>query len=267
MSKPPAHRPRKRFGQHFLTDSSIVERIVKLVDTASDTALVEIGPGLGALTLPLLKRHGQLDVVELDRDVIPKLEAAAGSTGRLTVHQGDALKFDFAALSAKLGKPLQLVGNLPYNISTPLMFHLFEQQHVIDRMHFMLQREVVDRLAAGPGSKTYGRLGIMAQYRCRVAPAFAVPPHCFDPPPRVDSAVVSLVPRDKPPFDVGDFDLFQNVVTQAFAGRRKTLRNALASLLSESAIKEAGIDPRSRAERITAEEFAALSRHLHAAGA
>jgi len=267
MSAQPPHRPRKRFGQHFLRDQQTIERILRLVDSDTDTALVEIGPGLGALTMPLLKRHSALTVVELDRDLIPRLTSAAAGVGDLVVHQADALGFDYTALAKSLGKQLQLVGNLPYNISTPLMFHLFEQQRVIDRMHFMLQQEVVDRLAAAPGDKAYGRLGIMAQYRCAVVPAFPVPPECFDPPPRVNSAVVSLLPRQEPPFDVGDFDDFQRVVTSAFSGRRKTLRNALSAHLSESDIRSAGVDPQARAERITPVEYAALSRQLGALGA
>ncbi|MEM6985413.1 MAG: 16S rRNA (adenine(1518)-N(6)/adenine(1519)-N(6))-dimethyltransferase RsmA [Pseudomonadota bacterium] len=262
MTDPNAHRPRKRFGQHFLTDSSVVERIVDWVAPPASVALVEIGPGLGALSLPLLKRYGQLHALELDRDIVPKLERRAAGLGQLSVIQCDVLGFDFVALSTQLDKPLRLVGNLPYNISTPLVFHLCEQKSHIESMHFMLQKEVVDRLAAQPGDKAYGRLSIMAQYHCEVSPVFTVAPGSFNPPPRVDSAVVTMRPHKTPPFDVGDPALFQQIVTSAFSAPRKTLRNALAKLFDEERLRTAGIDPQTRAERVTPQEYAALSRQL-----
>lgn len=262
MTSGKRHRPRKRFGQHFLRDQGVVDRIVRVAVAPDSVALVEIGPGLGALTLPLLRELGHLHAVELDRDLIEPLARRAAALGKLTIHQGDALAFDFAALSETLGKPLRLIGNLPYNISTPFLFHLFAQRACIESMHFMLQKDVVERLAASSAEKAYGRLGIMAQYHCRVLPLFEVHPNCFDPPPRVDSAVVSLQPHDSPPWDVGDFSNFQWVVTAAFSARRKTLRNALAGVLDETRIRAAGVDPGSRAERVTPESYAALSRQL-----
>ncbi|MEM9601875.1 MAG: 16S rRNA (adenine(1518)-N(6)/adenine(1519)-N(6))-dimethyltransferase RsmA [Pseudomonadota bacterium] len=264
MTERPAHRPRKRFGQHFLTDTATVSRIVRQVHPAGGLALVEIGPGLGALTLPLLRACKTLHALELDRDLVPRLARAAADIGDLTVHQGDALAFDFTALSQSLETPLRLVGNLPYNISTPLLFHVCEHKAVVESMHFMLQKEVVDRMAAAPGSKAYGRLSVMLRYHCGVVPRFDVPPTAFDPPPRVDSAVVSLVPHATPPFDVGSLDVFHTVVSTAFNARRKTLRNALSGLLDDEHIAAAGVDPRSRAERITPDGYAALSRQLGA---
>ncbi|MEM7378350.1 MAG: 16S rRNA (adenine(1518)-N(6)/adenine(1519)-N(6))-dimethyltransferase RsmA [Pseudomonadota bacterium] len=264
MTERPTHRPRKRFGQHFLTDTATVSRIVRQVHPAEGLALVEIGPGLGALTLPLLRACKTLHALELDRDLVPRLARAAADIGDLTVHQGDALAFDFTALSQTLQAPLRLVGNLPYNISTPLLFHVCAHKAVVESMHFMLQQEVVDRLAATPGNKAYGRLTVMVQYHCQVVPRFGVPPSAFDPPPRVDSAVVSLVPHATPPFEVGSLDGFRALVSAAFNARRKTLRNALSGWLDAEHIAAAGVDPQSRAERITPDQYAALSRQLEA---
>jgi len=265
------HIPRKRFGQHFLHDQGVIGRIVDAIApqpmSVSGERLVEIGPGLGALTLPVLARCQQLDVVELDRDVIPLLIAAAQGKGEIIVHQADALQFDFASLSQH-GEKLRVIGNLPYNISTPLMFHLFEQRHknslgnapLISDMTFMLQLEVCERLAAEPNSAHYGRLSIMAQYHADIEFLFHVGPEAFDPPPKVDSGIVRLTPYTSPPVDVGDQALFSLMVSRAFNMRRKTLRNGLKGLVDDAGFEAAGIDPIRRAETLSLHEFATLSR-------
>ncbi len=258
------HRARKRFGQHFLSDPVVLERIVDAIDPLPDQHLVEIGPGRGALTRPLLARLARLDVIELDRDLIDALQSLA--PGRLHVHQGDALKYDFRQLANTLGAVrLRVVGNLPYNISTPLLFHLVEQIDCIADMHFMLQKEVVDRITAGPGEAAYGRLGIMLQYHCETRRLFTVPPGAFRPPPRVDSAVVRLRPHVTPPVQVSDPAILSQIVGQAFSQRRKTLRNSLKLLLSAEQIRAAGIDPGERPERLGLPEFAALAEVVLAA--
>lgn len=252
------HRPRKRFGQNFLHDQGIIERIVRSISPSSEEHLVEIGPGLGALTGPLLERAGTLDVVELDRDLVPRLEAKFAGRENLKIHNTDALKFDYC----ELGEALRVVGNLPYNISTPLIFHLLGQARCIRDMHFMLQKEVVDRLAASPNSSDYGRLSVMVQYHCRVENLFGVPPGAFNPPPKVHSAIVRLTPYRQPPVELEDPGLLARVVTQAFAQRRKTLRNTLKGLLDSDAIAGCGIDPGRRAETLELAEFAALANAL-----
>ena len=253
------HRPRKRFGQNFLHDPNVVAKIANAIAPAADDHLVEIGPGLGALTEVLLPRVKSMDAVELDRDLIPRLAERVGSLGELRIHSADALKFDFASLAAD-GRPLRIVGNLPYNISTPLMFHLLKNRDVIRDMHFMLQKEVVDRLAAAPGGKDYGRLSVMMQYHCAVDALFDVPPGAFDPPPKVMSAVVRLRPWETPPVEVPDAARLEKLVMQAFSQRRKTLRNTLKGLLTAAQIEAAGIDPSRRAETLSLDEFAALAR-------
>ena len=253
------HRPRKRFGQNFLTDTHVVAKIAHAIRARPDDHLVEIGPGLGALTEVLLPQVTAMDAVELDRDLIPRLAQRCGALGQLQIHAADALRFDFAGLAGD-GRPLRIVGNLPYNISTPLMFHLLENRDVIRDMHFMLQKEVVDRLAAGPGSKDYGRLSVMMQYHCAVASLFDVPPGAFNPPPKVTSAVVRLRPWDTPPVQVPDVALLEKLVTQAFSQRRKTLRNTLKGLLTAEQIAAQDIDPARRAETLSLAEFAALAR-------
>ncbi len=253
------HRPRKRFGQNFLQDPNVVAKIVHAIAPASDDRLVEIGPGLGALTEALLPRVEAMDAVELDRDLIPRLARRCGALGKLQIHSADALKFDFASLAAD-GRPLRIIGNLPYNISTPLMFHLLKSREVIRDMHFMLQKEVVDRLAATPGGKDYGRLSVMMQYHCAVDSLFEVPPGAFNPPPKVMSAVVRLRPWDEPPVAVSGAASLEKLVTQAFSQRRKTLRNTLKGLLSAEQIAARDIDPARRAETLSLTEFAALSR-------
>lgn len=250
------HRPRRRFGQHFLHDTGVVERIVRAIAPKPGEHLVEIGPGEGVLTRPLLNAAGKLDVVELDRDLAAALVRM--NLPGLTVHQGDALRFDFRALAG--GGKLRLAGNLPYNISTPLIFHLLDMSECIADMHFMLQREVVVRMVAGPGGGDYGRLSVMVQYRCRVERLFNVPAGAFRPPPKVESAVVRMTPLERPPVDVGEEGVFAEVVAAAFGQRRKTLRNALKALLDARAIEAAGVEPGARAETLALEQFAALSR-------
>ncbi|MDZ7750504.1 MAG: 16S rRNA (adenine(1518)-N(6)/adenine(1519)-N(6))-dimethyltransferase RsmA [Gammaproteobacteria bacterium] len=252
-------RARKRFGQHFLHDQGVVERMLRALAPAPADRVVEIGPGPGALTYPLLDHVPALDVVELDRDLAARLEAhPAAAAGRLRVHRGDVLRFDFGALAGPAAG-LRLVGNLPYNISTPLLFHLFDQLDAIRDMHFMLQREVVARMAAAPGSKTYGRLSVMVQYHCRVERLFGIGPGAFTPPPRVHSEVVRLVPHAEPPVTVVDPESLQRVVRAAFGQRRKTLRNALQGLVDAEAMAAAGIDPGQRPERLFLADFARLA--------
>ena len=252
------HQPRKRFGQHFLHDPSVIERILQVVAPIPGERLVEIGPGEGALTLPLLARGARLTAIELDRDLAARLAARPEAGDTLDVVQGDALKIELAELAAP-GERLRLVGNLPYNISTPLLFRFIEQLSVIRDMHFMLQREVVERMAAGPGSKTYGRLSVMLAVACRVEPLFDIGPGAFRPPPKVWSSVVRLEPWAEPPFPVPDPRRFAEVVRRAFGQRRKTLRNALSGLVDEDAIRAAGCDPGARAETLPPEAFARLA--------
>jgi 16S rRNA (adenine1518-N6/adenine1519-N6)-dimethyltransferase len=251
------HRPRKRFGQNFLRDASVIARIVAVIAPHPGDRLVEIGPGEGALTGPLLEAAGTLTAIELDRDLVAALRTRFPPGSGLELIEGDALSFDFRALAGD--GPLRLVGNLPYNISTPLLFHLFDQHAAVADMHFMLQKEVVDRLAAAPGSKTYGRLSVMAQYACAVTPLLSVPPGAFRPPPKVDSTVVRLVPHAKPPVAVDDPERLRRLVTAAFAQRRKTLRNTLRDHIDAEAMRAAGVDPGRRAETLSLEEFAHLA--------
>ncbi len=256
------HVPRKRFGQHFLHDPAVLRRIVAAIAPRPADRLVEIGPGEGALTRPLLASGlERLTVVEIDRDLAARLREAAAAPGgpRLGVVEDDALRVDFAALAQRLGGPLRLCGNLPYNISTPLLFHLLDcREHIVD-MHFMLQKDVVQRMAAAPGSKTYGRLTVMLAASCHVEPLFHVGPGAFRPPPRVDSSVVRLsVPRE-PPLALEDPALFAALVRQAFSMRRKTLRNALRPLLEAADLEAAGLDPMQRPETLSPAQFAALA--------
>lgn len=259
----PEHRARKRFGQHFLHDRGVVQRILDAFDPQPGETLVEIGPGPGALTRPLLERCSSLHVVELDRDLAAPLRANFAPE-RLVVHEADALKFDFGALAMPGGK-IRLIGNLPYNISTPLLFHLLDQERYIHDMLFMLQKEVVDRMAAAPGGKDYGRLSVMIQSRLRVEKLFDVRPGAFTPPPKVDSSVVRLVPHAVPPIQVRDADAFAQVVKAAFAQRRKTLRNNLKGMLEGETLEALGIDPQRRAETLTLAEFGTLANALPSA--
>ncbi len=255
---PTRHRPRKRFGQHFLRDPGVLQRIVAAIHPQPGERLVEIGPGLGALTAPLLAAVGELDVVELDRDLLEPLRVRCAGSGILRIHHADALTFDFAALRGD-GSPLRVTGNLPYNISTPLLFHLLAQAEHLRDLHFLLQQEVVERMAASPGRKAYGRLSVMLQYRCRVEPLFTVGPEAFRPRPKVWSAVVRLVPRETFAVAIQNEDCFAEIVRRAFAQRRKTLRNSLQGLLEVAQIEAAGINPGARPETLSLEAFAALS--------
>lgn len=263
-----SHRHKKQLGQHFLSSPGIVEKIIRAVNPKPGEFIVEIGPGGGALTFPLLRAHGELTVIEFDRDLIEPLAIEGSKHGKLTIVHRDVLQVDFGKLGHghDVEGPLRLVGNLPYNISTPILFHVMEHAEAVKDMHFMLQKEVVDRMAAEPGSKTYGRLSVMLQAVCRVTPLFDVPPGAFTPPPKVDSAVVRLVPR--PPGDAGVKDAahFARTVAAAFSQRRKTLRNSLSTVCDVEAIRAAGIDPGARAEAVPVDAYVTLSNQLIDAG-
>lgn len=249
---------RKRFGQHFLHDRNVIERILRAIDPQPGQSLVEIGPGRGALTLPLLQCSARLIAIELDRDLVPVLQEQAAGLGQLDVINADILKFELASIVSR-GK-FRLVGNLPYNISTPLMFHLLESATLIEDMHFMVQKEVAQRIVAAPGDASYGRLSVMLQLRCRCQYLFDVAPGCFKPPPRVDSAVIRLVPLASPAQEVTDYERFSSIVQTAFAQRRKTISNSLKSMLDRETIATCGIDPGLRAENLGIADFAKLSR-------
>lgn len=260
------HKARKRFGQNFLHDAGIIERIVNSIGPKPGQHIVEIGPGRGAITELLLDAtEGELDVVELDRDLIPILKAQFFRHENLRIHEADALQFDFATL-LKNDEPMRLVGNLPYNISTPLMFHLLSYADRIKDMHFMLQKEVVQRLCAAPGDSAYGRLGIMMQYHCEARYLFTVPPGAFTPAPKVDSAIVRLTPRKQRKRDAIDYAMFERVVKTSFAQRRKTLKNNLKGLATDDDFAELNIKPSERAENIAIDDFVRLANHLHERG-
>ncbi len=254
----PRFRARRRFGQHFLHDPGVIRRIVEAIDPRPGERLIEIGPGHGALTLPLLDRIRHLEVIEIDRDVIPVLREHAAGRGTLTVHEADVLEIDFATL-ADPGRSLRLCGNLPYNISTPLLFHVLEAAPRLIDMHFMLQKEVVARMAASPDSGDYGRLTVMLAVHCRVEHLFDVGPGAFRPPPRVTSSIVRLVPHPAPPFPIADSRRFAEVVGRAFGQRRKTLRNSLREVVDAQGFAATGIDAGRRAETLTPQEFAQLA--------
>jgi 16S rRNA (adenine1518-N6/adenine1519-N6)-dimethyltransferase len=258
MSEP--HIPRKRFGQHFLHERGVIERLLRAIDPVPGERIVEIGPGEGALTLPLLARIGRLTAIELDRDLIPRLRESAAPVGELEIVEADALTVDLSALAR--GTAMRLVGNLPYNISTPLLFHALGHAQAIRDMHFMLQKEVVDRMAADSGSKTYGRLSVMLQARCRVEYLFKVPPGAFRPPPKVDSAIVRLVPLPAADVAYRDHATLERVVRHAFAQRRKTLHNALSGVADDDTMRRAGIDPKARAEDVAVAGFVALANEI-----
>ncbi|HVK98940.1 MAG TPA: 16S rRNA (adenine(1518)-N(6)/adenine(1519)-N(6))-dimethyltransferase RsmA [Dongiaceae bacterium] len=261
------HQPRKRFGQNFLHDPHIIDGIVRSVNPQDTDTLVEIGPGLGAITEQLVDQVGQMAVVELDRDLIPHLKISFATRKNFHIYEGDALKFDFTRVLSDLGgSKLRVVGNLPYNISTPLLFHLLSFHGLIQDMHFMLQKEVVDRLAAGVGDSAYGRLGIMVQYYCQVESLFPVPPTAFDPPPKVDSAIVRLVPHAHPPVTTQSPKELGKLVTTAFNQRRKTVRNALRSVADDHLLEQAGINPEHRPEDISLAQYACLTDLVLAAG-
>ena len=258
-------RAKKRFGQHFLHDPGTIDRILRAIAPRPGDRLVEIGPGRGAITVPLLDAAGTLDVVEIDRDVIPELERRCHGHGVLRVHQADALEFDFRALRGD-GPRLRLVGNLPYNVSTPLLFHFLGQLDAVADMHFMLQKEVVTRMAARPGGKEYGRLTVMLAPWVRVEPLFDIGTGAFSPPPKVVSTFFALRAHERAPFEFGDRAAYARVVAAAFAQRRKTLRNSLGDLLAPAQIVAAGVDPAARPETLSPAQFAALARELAASG-
>ena len=250
-----SHIPRKRFGQHFLVDEALIGAIVREIAPRPGEPLIEIGPGLGALTQPLLERCGALTVIELDRDLAARWRQRQG----VTVVESDVLKVDIGALADAASQPLRLVGNLPYNISTPILFHLLPVAGRVRDQHFMLQKEVVDRMAAGPGGKDYGRLSVMLQWRYRIESVLDVPPEAFDPPPRVDSAVVRMLPLAQPP--AVDEALLSELVTVAFSQRRKLLRHSLGRWLEQRGFGSA-FDLQRRAEEVPVAEYVALARAL-----
>ena len=257
------HRARKRFGQNFLHDSGVIDRIIRAISPKAGERLLEIGPGQGALTDSLVNRAAQLDVIEIDRDLVQILTERFALNTNFTLHEGDALKFDFARLNAAPSS-LRVVGNLPYNISTPLIFHLLNNAHLVRDMHFMLQKEVVERMAAKPGGGDWGRLSIMVQYHCRVEHLFNVGPGSFSPPPKVDSAIVRLTPYAQLPHPAKDVRALDRVVREAFNQRRKTLRNTLKNILSAEAITAAGVDGSLRPEQLDITAFVRLADQLSA---
>lgn len=262
------HIPKKRFGQNFLTDQNILHEIIRAIAPQADDLMVEIGPGQGAMTRLLLEHLKHLQVVELDRDLVALLKKQFGAD-KLQIHSGDALQFDFASLARattedtsnkKHARCLRVVGNLPYNISSPLLFHLADSADIVIDQHFMLQKEVVERMVAAPGGRDYGRLSVMLQWRYRMDLLFIVPPDAFDPPPKVDSAIVRMVPIDQPL--ECDATALGDVVTKAFSQRRKVIRNCLAGMFNEPQLIDAGIDPQLRPEAVPVENYVALARMI-----
>ncbi len=256
------HKARKRFGQNFLTDLSVIQNIVHSIHPKNDQSIIEIGPGLGAITVPLLQEINSLTVIELDRDIIPKLQANCDALGKLNIIQSDVLKIQLNKLDLGANSGYRIIGNLPYNISTPILFHLMSQLDSIQDMHFMLQKEVVDRMAAGPGSKTYGRLSVMLQYYCDIEYLFSISPEAFSPAPKITSALVRLTPFKQLPIEVNNFKDFSKIVTQAFSQRRKTLRNSLKKMLDSEQINSCNIDPSIRPEQLGINEFVALANYF-----
>jgi 16S rRNA (adenine1518-N6/adenine1519-N6)-dimethyltransferase len=255
------HRPRKRFGQNFLRDTHVIDKILAAIAPRQDQHIVEIGPGEGALTRDLVKSGAQMTAVEIDKDLVPQLVQRFAGADNFSVTQADALTYDFRQLSVA-GEKLRVVGNLPYNISTPLLFHLLQYADIIEDMHFMLQKEVVQRMAAGVGDGHYGRLSVMVQYACKVTPLLNVPPGAFFPAPKVDSAVLRLQPWPQLPHPAQDLRTLGNVVNIAFQQRRKTLRNALRTIISEDALTSLGIDSRLRPENLSLADFVAISNSV-----
>ena len=251
------HIPRKRFGQHFLRDQLFINKILHAMHPESSQHWVEIGPGQGALTFPMLKQIGTLDAVELDRDLIHQLDSQSQSLGQLHIYTSDALKFDFSQL-AKRAEQLHVFGNLPYNISTPLLFHLLSFANHISEMYFMLQKEVAERLGAKKNTPAYGRLSVMMQYHCAITCLFDVPPQSFSPPPKVVSTFLQLIPYRTVPYPCQNYSLFEKIVKQAFAQRRKTLRNTLKEFISDDQWPKLPIDSSLRAEALSVEEFVTL---------
>jgi 16S rRNA (adenine1518-N6/adenine1519-N6)-dimethyltransferase len=252
------HRPRKRFGQHFLVDPGVIGAIIDAIRPTEQDIIVEIGPGMGVLTGPLARSAGTLHAIEIDRDLAPALRRDHAGAGNVHIHEADALEFDYAGL----GSDLRIVGNLPYNISTPLLFHLLKYRDIIVDMHFMLQKEVVDRMAAEPGTKAYGRLGIMLGCHFDIESLFDVGSEAFDPPPEVTSAVVRLVPLPAGTYDIADEARLSRLVAQAFSQRRKTIRNALRGTVDEETLEFVGIDPGLRPEAISIADYVRLANTL-----
>jgi 16S rRNA (adenine1518-N6/adenine1519-N6)-dimethyltransferase len=253
------HTPRKRFGQNFLTDTSILNTIIRTIHPQPHDSMVEIGPGLAAMTRLLLQHLDHLHVVELDRDLVVRLKKEFDPS-KLTVHSADALQFDFTHLPIKPGQKLRIVGNLPYNISSPLLFHLAEITHWVEDQHFMLQKEVVERMVAEPGSKAFGRLSVMLQWRYHMELMFIVPPSAFHPPPKVDSAIVRMIPKSAPL--ACNAQHLQATVDKAFSQRRKVIKNCVAGMFNEAQLVQAGIDPQLRPEAIALEQYVALANLL-----
>ena len=252
------HRARKRFGQNFLQNQSVIHDILRYVNPQPNDKMVEIGPGLGALTIPLLSRLNTLNAVEIDRDLQAHLEAMPEAIGKLNLIKADALTVDYT----QWGKDLRVIGNLPYNISTPLLLHLLTQADYIEDMHFMLQKEVVERLAADPGSKTYGRFSVVVQYRCEVEHLFDVPPTAFHPQPKVDSAIIRLTPYKKSPYPFVNFGVLERLMASAFSMRRKTLANNLKPLLTAAELMSINIDPSLRPEQLSVTDYVHIAKFI-----
>ncbi|WP_020183929.1 MULTISPECIES: 16S rRNA (adenine(1518)-N(6)/adenine(1519)-N(6))-dimethyltransferase RsmA [unclassified Methylotenera] len=251
------HLAKKRFGQNFLTDQAIINSLVEAIHPEVNDLMVEIGPGLGALTQPLLKQLQQLHVVEIDRDIIQWMQKTYPAD-KVNIHHADVLKFDFRSI----GERIRVVGNLPYNISSPILFHLLDNVTGIIDMHFMLQKEVVERMVAAPSTAAYGRLSVMLQYHLQMEYLITVPPEAFDPAPKVESAFVRCVPYQTVPFVAKDPQLFAKVVLAAFGQRRKTLRNTLKGLLDDAGFAQLDIDSQLRAENLSVAQFVAIANFL-----
>ncbi len=258
--KSDSHRARKRFGQNFLHDPEIIQRIIDVINPQKQNHIIEIGPGKGALTKSILERVDKLDVIEIDKDLVSALTTYQGNNNRLIIHEADALKLDFSKFNHS---DLRIIGNLPYNISTPLLFHLLTYRNYINDMIFMLQKEVVDRICAESGNKQYGRLSIMLQYYCDVESLFVIKPGAFNPSPKVDSAIVKISPLPHPRYELSDHENFKMIVREAFSQRRKTIRNALKKYMDEKNIKELGIAPERRAENLQIIDFVKLANRYH----
>ncbi|WP_341645710.1 16S rRNA (adenine(1518)-N(6)/adenine(1519)-N(6))-dimethyltransferase RsmA [Thauera sp. SDU_THAU2] len=259
------HRARKRFGQNFLSDPNIIRRIIDAIRPQAGETMVEIGPGLGAMTAPLIERLGHLHVVEIDRDLIARLHERY-TPDQLTVHEGDALKFDFGSLCTDGERSLHIVGNLPYNISTPILFHLAGFADQVKDMSFMLQKEVVMRMVAEPGTEEYGRLSVMLQYRFRMGRMFDVPPGAFRPAPKVMSSIVRMAPLPREQLGAQDEALLGQIVTAAFGQRRKTLKNTLREFMGDADFDALGIDAGLRGEKLSVAQFVAIANHCSARG-
>ncbi len=254
------HKARKRFGQNFLHDQQVISRIIACISPQPTDLMIEIGPGQAALTRPLLESGAELHLIEIDRDLVTKLQQQFSAVPNITIHANDALKVNLPEITAN--RAFRLIGNLPYNISTPLIFHVLKWHEKVIDMHFMLQKEVVDRMAAKPGNRTYGRLSVMTQFRCCVTPLFDVLPESFSPKPRVCSSIVRLQPWSSPPADPGCYENLERVVAAAFSQRRKTLRNSLKHYFTPEQILNIGVDPGQRAEQLDLSQFAQLARSL-----